>query len=95
MLEAEMGLSTILIFFLCASTLVYAKHLAPQIETEYGPVQGSVSQYRGINVLEYKGIPYAKAPIGENRFLPPSKPDPWVVPIDGSEYGPMCMQQGK
>ncbi|XP_074596273.1 uncharacterized protein LOC141851428 [Brevipalpus obovatus] len=90
----KMNLSAILIFFLGASTFVCAKHLAPQIQTSYGPVQGSVSQYRGLNVLEYKGIPYAKAPIDKNRFLPPSEPDPWIIPIDGSEYGPPCIQQG-
>lgn len=92
----KMKMNTILLFFsLCSSKLISSAHVAPQIRTEYGPVQGSVSQYRGIHVLEYKGIPYAKAPIGKNRFLPPSKPDPWITPIDASEYGPACIQQGK
>jgi len=68
---------------------------APQIQTTSGPIQGSVAQYRGVNVLEYKGIPYAKAPIKERRFLPPTQPDSWIIPIDASRYGPSCMQQGK
>lgn len=87
----------VLTFFLFISTLTtcYARHIAPQIQTQYGPVQGGISQYRGVNVLEYKAIPYARPPINGNRFLPPSQPDPWQIPIDGSKYGPMCMQQGK
>ncbi|XP_074604066.1 acetylcholinesterase-like [Brevipalpus obovatus] len=85
-----------LTFFLCISTFsIYsAQNVAPQIQTQYGPIQGTVSQYRGVNVLEYKGIPYARPPINEDRFLPPSQPDPWQIPIDGSKYGSMCMQQG-
>jgi len=84
-----------LIHFLILSIAgkVISRHEAPQIETSFGPVQGIVSQYRGVNVLEYKGIPYAKAPINANRFLLPEEPDPWLIPIDASEYGPACIQQ--
>ncbi|MET0385133.1 MAG: carboxylesterase family protein [Polyangiales bacterium] len=50
---------------------------------------------RGKQVGESKqflGIPYAKAPTGPLRFLPPVKPDAWSDTIDTLEYGPSCPQ---
>ncbi|XP_074597659.1 cholinesterase-like [Brevipalpus obovatus] len=81
------------LFLVFASSSVTGNRVAPQIQTKYGPVQGMISQYREVNVLEYKGIPYAKAPINENRFLPPTKPDPWTIPQSGENYGNACIQQ--
>lgn len=83
----------VFLFLGVINATVTENHYAPQIQTEYGPVQGTVSQYRGVNVLEYRGIPYARPPINENRFLPPSKPDPWIIPKGGEDYGNACIQQ--
>jgi len=49
--------------------------LNPQLiaKTQYGELQGSVLN----DVLYFKGIPYAKAPIGERRFKAPEKPEAW------------------
>ena len=43
------------------------------IETKYGKIIGL--DYKDFSL--YKGIPYAKPPIGEMRFRPPVAPDAW------------------
>lgn len=43
------------------------------VETNFGKVEGMV--YEGYS--RYLGIPYAEAPLGELRFMPPQKPKPW------------------
>lgn len=42
-------------------------------ETVYGKVQGFI--LRGI--YQFRGIPYGADTGGENRFMPPQKPEPW------------------
>ncbi|WP_328404075.1 carboxylesterase/lipase family protein [Nocardia sp. NBC_00403] len=54
------------------------------VETRYGPVRG---QTRG-RVHAFLGIPYATAPVGKHRFLPPSPPPPWREPRDATRPGP-------
>ena len=41
----------------------------------------------------FEGIPYAEAPVGENRFEPP-KPytETWDDIREAKKYGPKCMQ---
>jgi para-nitrobenzyl esterase len=41
----------------------------------------------------YKGIPYAKAPLGDLRFAPPQDKEPWTKALDCTDYGPMAIQQ--
>ena len=51
-----------------------------------GKVVGKVSKTRGnypINI--FKGIPYAKPPIGKLRFALPQSPDPWTDILDCSK----------
>ncbi|XP_074596364.1 para-nitrobenzyl esterase-like [Brevipalpus obovatus] len=65
---------------------------APEIKLTNGPVRGVITELYGIKILNYRGIPYARPPVGEYRFLPPTKPDNWSTPINGTEYGSMCIQ---
>ncbi|XP_074596428.1 para-nitrobenzyl esterase-like [Brevipalpus obovatus] len=74
------------------SECVFPKHPSPQVQIRDGPVRGSITEFREIKVLHFKGIPYAKPPVDKNRFLPPIKPDPWQIPINGSKYGSSCKQ---
>ncbi|MBN2481804.1 MAG: carboxylesterase/lipase family protein [Bacteroidales bacterium] len=50
--------------------------------TESGQVIGYV--HRG--VYNFKGIPYARA----ERFMPPTKPEPWEGVRSSRAYGPVC-----
>jgi para-nitrobenzyl esterase len=59
-----------------------------QVQTLDGPVQGRVAD--GIAI--YKGIPYAKAPVGEGRFAPPEDVVPWTGLLDCTEFGAVAVQ---
>jgi hypothetical protein len=48
-------------------------------DTKYGLVQGRTED----GVVVFKGIPYAKAPVGNLRFHSPEEPDEW----DGVNLG--------
>ncbi len=43
-------------------------------------------------VLAFRGIPYAKPPVGELRWQMPQAPDFWEGDLDCIEYRPMAMQ---
>ena len=56
--------------------------------TEQGAVRGVVEG----EMLAFKGIPYARPPIGAQRWRPTEVAEPWQGVRDGSRYGPMCPQ---
>ncbi|AUI37264.1 carboxylesterase/lipase family protein [Geobacillus thermoleovorans] len=58
------------------------------VETRYGRLRGVVNG----SVFVWKGIPYAKAPVGERRFLPPEPPDAWDGVREAAAFGPAVMQ---
>jgi len=58
------------------------------VETADGRVSGV--DERG--VAAFKGIPYAAPPLGERRFRPPQKPEPWTGVRDARSYGNMAIQ---
>lgn len=50
---------------------------------------------RGMNengVVVFKGVEYAGAAVGANRFKPPTKLEPWTGVRDAVEYGPQAIQ---
>ena len=61
------------------------------IETHRGKVRGGIDD--GIRV--FKGIPYAAATDGLNRFRPPKPSKPWPDIRDSVAYPPMCPQIGR
>ncbi|SIT03192.1 carboxylesterase/lipase family protein [Alicyclobacillus vulcanalis] len=58
------------------------------VETRYGKVLGREED----GVRMFFGIPYAKAPQGERRFLPPQPVEPWTGVMDARALGPICPQ---
>ncbi|MDR2807687.1 MAG: carboxylesterase family protein [Spirochaetaceae bacterium] len=58
------------------------------LTTNKGPIQGLKTD----GIYTYKGIPYAKAPIGDLRFAPPQDVEPWTEVLDCTKYGPIVTQ---
>lgn len=58
------------------------------VETVYGKVRGKKEG----NIYVWKGVPYAKPPIGNLRFQPPQEPVPWEGVRDASSFSPICPQ---
>ncbi len=57
-------------------------------QTQYGPVSGLVSE----DVVSFKGIPFAKAPTMQLRFLPPEPPEVWQEELDCTHFRDSAMQ---
>lgn len=63
---------------------------APVRDTAQGPVAGQVTDYG----IAFRGIPYAKPPVGELRFAPPEPAEGWEATLDATEFGNDCPQSG-
>lgn len=61
--------------------------------TEYGWIDGAVDQTT--KTLSWKGIPYAKPPVGELRWRAPVDPDKWNVVRSTKAFGNACSQYGR
>jgi para-nitrobenzyl esterase len=62
--------------------------------TAYGPVVGVDESARN-GALAWKGVPFAKAPVGELRWRAPADPDGWSEPRPATEFGNACVQTGR
>ena len=60
------------------------------VETRYGRVRGR----RQGAVLIWKGVPYARPPVGHLRFRPPEPPEPWTGVRDALDFAPAALQPG-
>ena len=61
--------------------------------TEFGVVMGTDdSQTNG--TFNWKGVPFAKAPVGELRWKTPVDPDSWSI-RDAKAFGNACVQSGR
>ena len=61
-----------------------------EAQTMYGWVKGCPTTYQESTI--FKGIPYAKPPVGDLRWKAPEKPDPWEGEYEAYTYGPIPMQ---
>jgi len=61
------------------------------VKTDVGSVRGHI-RYGNV---EYLGIPYAKAPVGNLRWAPPVPIEPWEGIKDARQFGPACPQQAR
>ena len=58
------------------------------VTTVEGPVKGIVEN----DVCVFKGIPYAKPPVGDLRWRRPADVEHWKDELDAGEYGNACIQ---
>jgi len=59
-----------------------------QVQTTYGTVQGELLHDASV----WKGIPYAKPPVGELRFKAPVQPESWDGIRQATQFGPENIQ---
>jgi para-nitrobenzyl esterase len=60
----------------------------PIAQTAAGKVRGAIDD----GVFVFKGIPYGASTAGENRFMPPRRPEAWSGIRDCLDWGPTCPQ---
>ncbi|MFN8300200.1 MAG: carboxylesterase/lipase family protein [Chitinophagales bacterium] len=61
------------------------------VKTQYGKLRGY--QQNGVSI--WKGIPYAKAPVGDLRYKAPQPPTSWQGIKDATKYGAIAKQLQK
>ena len=62
--------------------------LATEVETRYGRLRGT--ERHGIR--SFRGIPFARPPVRELRFLPPEPPEPWAGTREALRPGAVPIQ---
>lgn len=61
---------------------------SPIVETAEGPLRGLLRD----GVYQFLGVPYAAAPVGERRWMPPEPVTPWTPPFEATRFGQTCPQ---
>jgi para-nitrobenzyl esterase len=61
---------------------------ADRVTIDAGALQGAAAN----GVASFKGVPYARPPVGVWRWRPPQRPAPWSGGRDAACYGPVSMQ---
>ena len=61
---------------------------APVVHSDDGALRGQVNG----DVAAFKGIPFARPPVGALRWRPPQRPVPWHGVRKAAAYGADCMQ---
>jgi para-nitrobenzyl esterase len=62
--------------------------------TEFGIVVGS-DDAATTGTYAWKGVPFAKAPVGNLRWKAPVDPEPWASPRPTQQFGNACAQYGR
>jgi para-nitrobenzyl esterase len=67
-----------------------SKYEGPVVETASGKIRGVIQG--GTHI--FRGIPYGASTAGNNRFMPPRKPDPWPGVREAFQNGSTAPQLG-
>jgi para-nitrobenzyl esterase len=63
--------------------------LAQRASLDSGPIEGRIEG----GVTAWKGVPFAAAPVGENRWRAPQPVAHWQAVRAAKDYGPDCIQE--
>ncbi|XP_067118597.1 neuroligin-4, X-linked-like isoform X1 [Centruroides vittatus] len=66
------------------------------VTTKYGALRGSIgtlSNHKLQSVEVFLGVPYASAPVGSLRFMPPVTPPHWKGVKNADQFGSVCPQR--
>lgn len=81
---------------ICFTVIFASSEPPPQVTITSGRVIGSVRlSALGKPFLSFRGIPYAKPPLGNLRFEPPVSVNPWSDILWATSDGPACPQVGR
>ena len=75
---------------ICGATAPAAAS-APEVSVTGGKIRGSAAAYGG---AVFKGIPFARPPVGDLRWRPALPPKPWHGVRDASAFAMPCVQGG-
>lgn len=93
MLNMKLATITFLLLTLSLALVVKAKDV--QVVTKLGPIKGQTvsSPYENLPVNQFLGIPYAKPPVENLRFLRPVPiTEKWSEPLDATFFPSQCIQ---
>ena len=62
--------------------------------TTYGLIEG-VNDASVSGTYYWKGVPFAKPPVGDLRWKAPVEPDAWATPKQAKSFGNACVQYGR
>jgi para-nitrobenzyl esterase len=81
---------------LAAPASSFAHGRAPDLErhTRFGPIVGSDDSHSN-GTHSWKGVPFAKAPVGALRWKAPVDPDGWKRPRKTQRFADACVQYGR
>ena len=68
---------------------VFSVATVPRVRVDGGVLRGAAV---GDNIVSFKGVPYAAAPIGALRWMPPQPVAAWAGARDATHFGHDCMQ---
>lgn len=80
---------TFLLHFLFLMVLLETSFGQSTVNTTYGPISGSSEE----GVFSFKGIPYAKPPVGDLRWQAPQAPNAWTTTRMTVDFSPKCPQK--
>ena len=76
-------------------TCVEHATVAPtQRQTSFGTVVGTDNSATS-GTYAWKGVPFAKPPVGDLRWKPPVDPAPWTTPKYTQQFGNACASSGR
>lgn len=77
-----------------ASTFADGPHSAVERQTRFGPIVGSDDSDAN-GTYSWKGVPFAKAPVGDLRWRAPVDPEGWKKARKTQQFGNACVQYGR
>lgn len=88
-LWSSIALLVLGVFIFIAPAQAWDNH-DPIAKTDYGKLKGYVDENK--EVLVWKGVPYAKPPVGDLRWKTPEDPEPWYGVRDATSPAKKCTQ---
>lgn len=93
--EAARGVLAIAIVASIIGCAAPAPHAGSMLRnTTAGPIVGS-DDAAASGTWSWKGVPFARPPVGDLRWRAPQNPQPWTAPRQATAFAPACVQTGR